>query len=67
LNFIFAHSKISLELVYENNEVNFYIVTYKSYVNLVSQHITSVYTDAEVLVVDKKDYIDIKPRGYSMR
>jgi len=67
LNKIFAHSKISLELVYENWEVNFYIVTYKSYVNLVSQHITSVYTDAEVLIVDKKDYINIKPKGYSMR
>ncbi|MDD2871636.1 MAG: type IV secretory system conjugative DNA transfer family protein [Candidatus Gracilibacteria bacterium] len=67
LNYIFEHSKISLELVYENNEVTFYIVTYKSYVNLVSQHLTSIYTDAEIIVVDKKDYIDIKPEGYSMR
>lgn len=67
LNYIFEHSKISLELVYENNEVTFYIVTYKSYVNLVSQHLTSIYTDAEIIVVDKKDYIDIKPEWYSMR
>jgi hypothetical protein len=51
-----------LELVYENAEVTFFIVTYKSYVNLVTQHLTSVYTDAEVLVVDKKDYINIKPK-----
>jgi hypothetical protein len=58
---IFKHSKISLELVYEHNEVSFYIVTYKSYVNLISQHLTSIYTDAEIVVVDKKDYIDIKP------
>ncbi|MCP4523644.1 MAG: hypothetical protein GY828_05525, partial [Candidatus Gracilibacteria bacterium] len=67
LNWIFKHSKISLELVYEDGEVTFFIVTYKSYVNLVSQHLTSIYTDAEVLVVDKKDYIKIKPSGYSMR
>jgi hypothetical protein len=67
LNMIFKHSKISLELVYEHNEVSFYIVTYKSYVNLISQHLTSIYTDAEIVVVDKKDYIDIKPEWYSMR
>lgn len=67
LNAIFRHSKISLELVYENWEVTFYIVTYKSYVNLVSQHLTSVYNDAEIVSIDKKDYIDIKPSGYSMR
>ena len=67
LNMLFKHSKISLELVYENAEVTFFIVTYKSYVNLVTQHLTSVYTDAEVLVVDKKDYINIKPKWYSMR
>jgi hypothetical protein len=64
---IFRHSKISLELVYENNEVCFYVVTYKSYVNLVSQHLTSVYTDVEILVIEPKDYINIKPKGYSMR
>ena len=46
---------------------NFYIATYKSYVNLVSQHITSVYTDAEVLIIDEKDIVEIKPRGYTMR
>ena len=67
LNGLFRHSKISLELVYENWEVTFYVVTYKNYVNLVTQHLTSIYTDAEVLVVDKEDYIDIKPQWYSMR
>ena len=67
LNFIFKHSKISLELVYENNKVSFYIVTYKSYVNLVSQHLTSIYNNAEILQVDKKDYINIKPKWYTMR
>ena len=67
LNFFFKHSKVSLEIVYSDGDVEFYIATYQSYVNLVSQHITSVYTDAEVLIVDKKDIIDIKPRGYTMR
>ncbi len=67
LNFIFKHSKISLELVFENNEVTFYMVTYKWYVNLISQHLTSIYTDAEIIMIDKKNYIDIKPEWYSMR
>lgn len=67
LNAIFRHSKVSLELIYENWEVWFFIVTYKSYVNLVTQHITSIYPDAEVLNLDKNDYIKIKPAWYSMR
>ncbi len=67
LNWIFWHSKISLELVYENGEVTFYIVTYKNYVNLITQHLTSIYTDAEIIQVEKKDYVDIKPNWYSMR
>ena len=42
-------------------------MTYKNYVNLVTQHLTSIYTDAEILIVDKKDYVDIKPQWYSLR
>jgi len=67
LNFIFGHSKISLELVYNNSEVTFFIVTYENYVNLVSQHITSIYNDAEILRVEKKDYIDLNQKWYKMR
>lgn len=67
LNLLFKHSKVSLELVYEDGEVTFYIVTFKSYVNLISQHLTSNYTDAEILPINKEDYINIKPKGYSMR
>jgi len=67
LNFIFGHSKISLELVYEHGEVTFFIVTYENYVNLVSQHITSIYNDAEILRVEKKDYINLTQAGYKMR
>ncbi|NDK10035.1 type IV secretory system conjugative DNA transfer family protein [Candidatus Gracilibacteria bacterium] len=67
LNFLFGHSKIALELVYEHGEVSFYIVTYENYVNLISQHITSIYNDAEIQLVPKEDYITLKTKGYSMR
>ena len=67
LNFFFGHSKIALELVYEHGEVTFYIVTYQNYVNLISQHITSIYNDAEILIVDKSDYITLKTDWYKMR
>ncbi len=67
LNFFFGHSKISLELVYKDGEVSFFIVTYQSYVDLVSQHITSIYNDAEILQVKEAEYIDLKPAGYKMR
>lgn len=68
LDFIFDHSKISLELVYENWELSFYIITLPEYINVVSQHITSIYNDAEVRIIDKeKEYIDIKPFWYTLR
>lgn len=68
LNFFFAHSKISLELVYDKWKVHFYIVTYKNYVNLVSQHLTSIYNDAEILIIDpKKDYVNLREKWYYLR
>lgn len=67
LNFFFGHSKIALELVYDKGEVTFFIVTYENYVNLISQHITSIYNDAEILRVEKKDYVELDTQGYSMR
>jgi Type IV secretory system Conjugative DNA transfer len=68
LNMIFRHAKVSMEMVYQKWEVSFYIVTYKTFVDLISQHITSVYNDAEVLIVDpKKDYIIFNDKGYKMR
>lgn len=62
LNFFFGHSKIALELVYDKGEVTFFIVTYENYVNLISQHITSIYNDAEILRIDKKDYVQLKEK-----
>ncbi|PZM81810.1 hypothetical protein DLH72_05090 [Candidatus Gracilibacteria bacterium] len=69
LNLLFGHSKISLELVYDKGEVGFYIVTYKNYVNLVSQHLTSNYPDAEIKIVNPKEggYINLKEKGHKMR
>lgn len=67
MNFFFHHAKISMELVYDKGQVNFYVVTYEQYANLVQHHITSLYNDAEVQIIDKKDYIDLKPTGYTAR
>ncbi len=68
LNWIFGHSKISLELVYDKWQVTFFVITYKNYVNLISQHITSMYNNAEILVVDpKKDYVNLKKPWYKIR
>jgi len=68
LNMIFAHSKISLELVYDKWEVSFFITTYKSYVNLVMQHLTSVYNNAEIIVYENvKDYVNLKEKWYYLR
>ena len=68
VNTIFNHAKLSMEMVYNNGQVSFFVVTYEKYVNLVSQHITSIYTDAEVLVIDpRKDYVDLTTKWYKMR
>jgi len=64
---IFDHSKIALELAYANGELSFYVITYDGYANVVTQHITSIYNDAEVRVIDKNEYTEIKPRGYTIR
>ncbi len=67
LNIIFNHAKISLEILYDEGQVSFYAVTYTDYVSLISQQITSNYPDAEVKIVSKKEYGDIKPAGYTLR
>ena len=68
LNTIFGHSKISLELVYNEWQVTFFVVTYSNYVNLISQHLTSMYNNAEILIVDpKKNYVNLKKKNYFMR
>ncbi|MCH8518899.1 type IV secretory system conjugative DNA transfer family protein [Candidatus Gracilibacteria bacterium] len=64
LDFFFAHSKLSLELIYEKGEVSFFISTYDSFAPVVAQHITSIYNDAEISIVDKKDYVKLLRPGY---
>lgn len=57
-NFFFHHIKLSYEIVYREWQVYFFLVTYKSLFPTISQTITSVYTDAEVVLRDKKEYVD---------
>jgi len=67
LNLIFDHAKISLEIVYNEWQVHFYVVSYSYCSTLISQQITSNYPDAEVKIVSKEEYIDIKPAWYSIK
>ncbi len=69
LNALFGHSKISLELIYDKWEVWFYVTTYKNYVNIISQHLTSNYPDAEIKIVDPKEwwYVKLWEKWYKMR
>jgi hypothetical protein len=47
--------------------VHFYMVTYPEFGKLITQQITSNYSDAEVRYVTKKEYIDIKPHGHTLQ
>lgn len=67
MNFIFRHAKISLELMYHDGQVHFYAVGYKEHLSLVVQQITSNYPDAEVRVIAKKDFPEIKPLGFTLQ
>jgi hypothetical protein len=58
LNAIFNHVKISYEIIYKDGQVFFFLVTYKSLFPTISQAITSIYTDAEVIIRNKKEYIE---------
>ncbi|MBP9812306.1 type IV secretory system conjugative DNA transfer family protein, partial [Candidatus Gracilibacteria bacterium] len=67
MNFIFRHAKISLELLYHDGMVHFYAVGYKEHMSLVVQQITSNYPDAEVKLVDKSKFPEIKPLGFTLQ
>ncbi len=66
LNFIFAHAKISLEMIYSNGQVHFYLAAYEEHMTLITQQVTSNYPDAEVRLIQKVDLPEIKPRGYAL-
>lgn len=56
-NFLFNHIKVSYEIIYKEGQVYFFLVTYKSLFHTISQSITSIYPDAEVVIRDKADYV----------
>ncbi|MBC7504058.1 type IV secretory system conjugative DNA transfer family protein [Candidatus Gracilibacteria bacterium] len=66
LNFIFAHAKISLEMIYSGGQVHFYLAAYQEHMTLITQQVTSNYPDAEVKLITKADLPEIKPRGYAL-
>ncbi len=66
-DFIFDHAKVSLELIYSDGQLSFYIVTYRDYASLITQQITSNYPDAEVCIIKASQFPDIKPAGFTLR
>lgn len=66
-DFVFDHAKISMELIYHKGQLSFFVVTYRDYVHLVSQQITSNYPDAEVKEIPASEFPDIKPENYTLR
>ena len=67
MNLIFRHAKLSLEIMYHDGMVHFYIIGYKEHVSLVVQQITSNYPDAEVRIMDKEKFPEIKPLGFTLQ
>ncbi len=67
MDFIFQHSKMSLELVYDEGQVHFFVVSYRSYRSIIVQQVTANYPDAEVREIPKEKYFHLKPRGYTLR
>ena len=67
MNVIFRHAKISLELMYHDGMVNFYVSCYREHHTLLLQQITSNYPDAEVKIIDRKDFPEIKPLGFTLQ
>lgn len=66
-DFVFDHAKISMELIYNKGQLSFFVVTYRDYVHLVAQQITSNYPDAEVREIPVSEFPDIKPTNYTLR
>jgi hypothetical protein len=67
MNFLFRHAKISLELMYHDGMVHFYAVGYKEHMSLVVQQITSNYPDAEVKLIERSKFPEIKPLGFTLQ
>ena len=67
INLVFDSAKVSLELVYDEGQLHFYAVTFPAYARLFAQHATSNYPDAEVRIIKKSEYPNLKPAGYTLR
>lgn len=67
LNLLFNYIKVSYEIIYKDGLVYFYIVTYRNLFTIINETITSIYTDAEVVIRDKKDYVDFTKKDLVIR
>ncbi|GAB0175282.1 MAG: hypothetical protein HHAS10_11610 [Candidatus Altimarinota bacterium] len=67
MNFFFRHAKISLELMYHDGMVHFYAIGYQEHMSLVVQQITSNYPDAEVKLIERDKFPEIKPLGFTLQ
>lgn len=62
---LFHTDLISFELMYENEKINFYVITNKYYQSVVEKQITSFYTDAYVEVM--KELPNPAPKGMNSK
>jgi len=67
LDFFFNHIKVSFEIAHRQGQIYFYVVTYRNLFSFLSRQISSVYPDAELSLIQKKDYVNMKKDGYVMR
>jgi hypothetical protein len=65
-NKIFNADFVSLELVYQEGKLNFYLATHNRYAELIEKQITSNYTAADVEYSDKPFY-DVAPKGQKLK
>lgn len=59
-NFIYNLDVVSFEVVAQNKQVEFYVVTYKHYQQLIEKQITTYYKDADIQITEP--YV-IDPKG----
>ena len=62
---IWQADNISFELIVENHQLNFYVVTNKYYESIIEKQITTFYKDADIQVMDKP--YEIFEKGRSIR
>lgn len=63
-NFIFNLDVVSFELVAANKQIDFYVVTYKRFENLIEKQITAYYPDADI---QYSEPYEVMPKGHKLR